>query len=125
MKKKKTQEKEQNLEKNIKEIETKEEENRRYKIPTRKNLELILLWEKRMEGVLLRSKARWVAEGEKITKYFCSLEKWNFISKQMKKIVDKNGSVLEEPNAIMNEVQCFYERLYKSRDVEDCEINEN
>ena len=24
----------------------------------------------------------------------------------------------------MNEVQCFYERLYKSRDVEDCEINE-
>ena len=24
----------------------------------------------------------------------------------------------------MNEVQCFFERLYKSRDVEDCEINE-
>ena len=24
----------------------------------------------------------------------------------------------------MNEVQCFYERLCKSRDVEDCEINE-
>ena len=44
--------------------------------------------------------------------------------KQMKKIVDKNGSVLEEPNAIMNEVQYFYERFYKSRDVEDCEINE-
>ena len=40
---------------------------------------------KSMEGVLLRSKARWVAEGEKITKYFCSLEKRNFISKQMKK----------------------------------------
>ena len=37
---------------------------------------------------------------------------------------DKNGSVLGETNAIMNEVHCFYERLYKSRDVEDCEINE-
>ena len=24
----------------------------------------------------------------------------------------------------MNEDKCFYERLYKSRDVEDCEINE-
>ena len=24
----------------------------------------------------------------------------------------------------MNEVQCSYERLYKSRDVEDCEIND-
>ena len=39
---------------------------------------------------------------QKITKYFCSLKKRNFISKQMKKIVDKNGSVLKEPNAIMN-----------------------
>ena len=77
-----------------------------------------------MERVLLRSKVRWVAEGEKLTNYVCSLEKINFISKQMKTIVDKNGSVLEEPNAIMNEVQCFYERLDKSRDVEDCEINE-
>ena len=28
-----------------------------------------------MEGVLLRSKAKWIAEGEEITKYFCSLEK--------------------------------------------------
>ena len=75
----------------------------------------------------MRSKARLAAEGEKITKYFCSLEKRNFISKQIKKkkkIADKNGSVLEEPNVIMNKVQCFYERLYKSRDVEDCEINE-
>ena len=52
-----------------------------------------------MEGVLLRLNARWVAEGEKITKCFCSLEKRNFISKQMerkKKKVDKNGLVLEE-----------------------------
>jgi len=32
--------------------------------------------------VLFRSKARWVAEGEKNTKYFCSLEKRNFISKE-------------------------------------------
>ena len=72
-----------------------------------------------MEGVPLRSKARWVAEGERITKYFYSLEKRNIISKQMKKIEDKNGSVLEEPNAIVNKVQCFYERLYKSINVDD------
>ena len=24
----------------------------------------------------------------------------------------------------MNEVQCFYEMLYKSRDVDDCQIND-
>ena len=29
----------------------------------------------RMEGVQLRWRARWIAEGEKITKYFCGLQK--------------------------------------------------
>ena len=38
--------------------------------------------------------------------------------------VGGGGAVLEESNAIMNEVQCFYDRLYKSRDVGDCKINE-
>ena len=42
---------------------------------TEKNKELVSLRKKTMEGVLLRSKARWVAEGEKIWKYFCNLEK--------------------------------------------------
>ena len=65
MKKTKTQEKEHNLEKSIKEIQTKEEKTEDIKFLQEKNLELILLREKRMEGVLLRSKARWVAEGEK------------------------------------------------------------
>ena len=80
---------EDNLEKSIKEIKKKKKKNkgrknRRYKILQEKYLELILLREKRME-VLLRSKPWWVAEGEKITKYFCSLEKRNFISKQLEK----------------------------------------
>ena len=115
-----------NLEKSIKEIQTKEEKTEEdiKLIQEKKNFLKFYYEKKRMEGVLLRSKARWVAEGEKITNYFCSLEKRNFISKQMKKIVDKNGSVLEKPNAIMNEVQCFYERLYKSSDVEYCVIND-
>ena len=112
------------MKRTLKKFKQKKKKTEDIKFPQEKNLELILLREIWMERVLLRSKVRWVAEGEKLTKYVCSLEKRNFISKQMKTIVDKNGSVLEEPNAIMNEVQCFYERLDKSRDVEDCEINE-
>ena len=53
------------------------------------NKKLCELRQKKMEGVLLRSKARWVGEGEKITKYFCGLEKRNFISKQINKLIDK------------------------------------
>ena len=52
MKKKKTQEKEHNLEKIIKEIETKEEKREKdIKFLQEKNQELILLREKGMEGL--------------------------------------------------------------------------
>ena len=50
---------------------------------------LVKLREKKMEGVILR--ARWIAEGEKITKYFCGLEKSNYVSKQMIKLTLNNG----------------------------------
>ena len=45
-----------------------------------KTAELIAIREKRIEGVLIRSKARWIANGEKVTSYFCSLEKRHNIS---------------------------------------------
>jgi hypothetical protein len=40
-----------------------------------KKEKLIEFRKDKMQGILLRSKARWAAEGEKITKYFCNLEK--------------------------------------------------
>ena len=40
------------------------------------------LREKKVEGIIPRSKARWASQG-KVNKYFCNLEKRHFISKQM------------------------------------------
>ena len=76
-----------------------------------------------MEGVLLRSKkTRWVAEGEKITKYFCNLEKRHYVSKNMAKLIDKDGNVITNNKDILKEVSGFYETLYKEKTVEDGEI---
>ena len=58
-----------------------------------------------MEGVLLRSKARWVAEGEKISKYFCNLEKRHYVIKQMIKLIDAKGEEIKEPLDINKEVK--------------------
>ena len=78
-----------------------------------------------MVGVLLRSRARWVGEGEKITKYFCGLEKkTTFVSKQMNKIIAKDGSILTQTNAILQETKQFYESLDKDRKTEDCKTEQ-
>ena len=72
-----------------------------------KNKELVSLRKKTMEGVLLRSKARWVAEGEKISKYFCNLEKRRYVSKQMIKLTDEKGEEIKEQLDINKEVNFF------------------
>ena len=74
-----------------------------------------------MKGVLLRSRASWVAEGEQITKYFCGLEKRNYVSKQVNKLAASNGSELHEAEDIIQEVKTFYERLYQKKQLEECE----
>ena len=84
--------------------------------------ELLEIRDKKIEGVLLRSRARWIAEGEKVSKYFCSLEKRHFVSKCMKKLVTNQGKEIYEHEHIKNEVKTFYESLYEKRQVEDCEI---
>lgn len=124
-KKRKTKEQENKLIKDIQILEAKQiktEED--LKILTDKNRELLLLREKHIEGVLLRSKAKWIAEGEKITKYFCNLEKRNYISKRMTKLSTENISITD-PNEIKTEVHRFYENLYKQNDnVKDCNISD-
>ena len=67
MKKKKTREKRESLLRDIKLFEEKESKTQTdIKHIAEKNKKLVSLRKKTMEGVLLRSKARWVAEGEKI-----------------------------------------------------------
>ena len=89
-----------------------------------KNKELVSLRKKTMEGVLLRSKARWVAEGEKISKYFCNLEKRHYVSKQMIKLIDAKGEEIKEQLDINKEVNNFYSNLYKAKVLEECEIEQ-
>ena len=55
----------------------------------------------------LRSKARWVAEGEKISKYFYNLEKRRYVSKQMIKLTDEKGEEIKEQLDINKEVNFF------------------
>ena len=48
--------------------------------------ELEKLYNHKIQGVMLRSKARWHEKGEKSTKYFYNLEKRNNVRKQIRKL---------------------------------------
>jgi exonuclease III len=124
-KKKKNSEVEKKLEQRILELEQKTDlnDNEQHELNKIKT-ELIGLREKRMEGVLLRSRARWIADGEKVTKYFCALEKRNYVNKHMFKLKRQDDSVLIDSKEIATEVNCFYEHLYTERKVEDCNIKD-
>ena len=78
--------------------------------------DLKVLREEAIEGLIVRSKAKWQREGEKCTKYFCSLEKRNYVEKTMSKLkLDDDGNFTTDTARILKEQEKFYKELYRSR----------
>ena len=45
------------------------------------------MYDKKVEGIIVRSRARWYEHGEKNSKYFFNLEKRNHIRKDIRKLI--------------------------------------
>ena len=94
--KRKKNEEENNLEKEIKEIENKiianlddiSEEQLQHL--DQKKLRLNEIRNEKLEGVLLRSRTRYEDLGEKPTNYFFTLENRNYTNKVITKLIDEN-----------------------------------
>ena len=67
-----------------------------------------------LKGAIIRSRARWLEEGEKATKYFCGLEKKNFVDKSITKVILENNTTVEEQKDILSQLQLYYTNLYTS-----------
>lgn len=50
-----------------------------------KKKELESIRKEKLLGHMIRSRARWIEEGEKPSKYFCNLESRNYLNKTIKK----------------------------------------
>ena len=81
---------------------------------------------KNLKGCLIRSKARWIEQGERPSNYFCSLENRNFVSKRMNSLLNDNGDKLTNQKDIKAEVFSFYKNLYTSREssIQDVDLND-
>ena len=118
--KKETQTREEHLEIEILELEKKidsevdtHDANTEAKLQQTKD-NLIALRRERVKGLMLRSRARWIEFGEKPTKYFCSLEKRNYVNKLITKL-NVNGTEVVNPEEILKEQKNFYQKLYSRK----------
>ena len=82
--------------------------------------------EKSMKGHLIRSRTQWLSQGEKPTKYFCSLEHHNYTEKNVKKVIKKDRTEVSNQKHISNELKSYYSNLLKSQDLqlENFNLNE-
>ena len=111
----------------ILEINSLEQENNmsNFDLLDNKRTELENITEEVMRGHQVRSRVQWLSEGERPTKYFCSLEHRNDIDKTIKKVIKEDGLVLTDQKSILGELTNFYSKLFKCSDhrLDDVELN--
>ena len=84
------------------------------------------LRKEKINGFIIRSRGRWIEYDEKHSQYFCTLEKRNYINKNIQKIIDNNGTVITNQKCILEKISDFYKKnLYRSRDdvIEDVNLS--
>ena len=72
------------------------------------------LYEKRVEGIIVRSRARWHEHGERNSKNFFNLGKRNHIRKYIRKL-NLSSVITTDPFTILEAEKKFYKNLYRNR----------
>ena len=98
------------------------DEPNRVKLEEKKS-KLEILRHKKLQGMMIRSRFNWIDKGEKPSKYFCNLEKRNFVSKQMSCLETDDGNVIFDNKKIIEETKNFFEKLYSRKDVDHVNLN--
>ena len=77
-----------------------------------------------LKGLITRTKARWIEHGENPTKYFCGLEKRNYVNKNITQLIDSKGKNITAQSQILDTIKVFYQTLYTNKDdnLEDIDL---
>uniref|UniRef100_A0A1A8L6V8 Reverse transcriptase domain-containing protein n=1 Tax=Nothobranchius pienaari TaxID=704102 RepID=A0A1A8L6V8_9TELE len=68
---------------------------------------------KKAEGAYIRSRAKWIEDGEKSTAYFCQLERRRQERNSIKTLLIQN-QICTDPTLITKELTSFYSKLYSA-----------
>ena len=80
--------------------------------------ELNELYQYKVDGALIRSRIRWHEEGERNSKYFLGLEKFNYQQKTLFK-VEYNDKMIRSPSAILEAEVEYFSQLYSDQKLGD------
>lgn len=84
--------------------------------------ELDYMYDKIAKEAQIRSKAKWITEGERNTKFFLGLEKKHQANNTILEIKTDNKTVASN-GKIIEEMCHFYENLYTSKSIKNDDIN--
>lgn len=73
--------------------------------------------QKRLEGVKIRSRASWIEEGERPTKFFFDLERKKQASACIH-MLESDGKIITRDAEIMETIRIFYQQLYRCETVD-------
>ena len=76
--------------------------------------DLCFIYENRAKGAIIRSKTKWIEQGEKPTKYFFNLEERNYNRKIIKSLKRPDGELITDELEILKETELYYGNLYSS-----------
>ncbi len=79
------------------------------------NFELNKILDFETKGLIIRSRSRWVEEGEKSSKYFCNLEKRISDKKKISRLKNDNGEIVSNQSDVMKEIHSYFHGLYTSQ----------
>ena len=74
--------------------------------------ELHKLYDTKVQGSMIRSRARWVEYGERNTRYFLNLENRNRSFHSIDKIKDTEGNIISDCHNVLDCLKGFYSKLY-------------
>ena len=84
--------------------------------------ELDILYTAKAKGAQVRSRAQWIEEGEKNTKYFMQLEKSRQDGNVIQQLLKENKR-LTSNSEILGGIGAFYKNLYTTRSLDTLKVN--
>lgn len=83
------------------------------------------IYEFETNGLITRSRIRWLEEGERSSKYFCNLENRAWQRKNITKLKDNQGILITNSNNILKNIHDFYAQLYSTPDVNSIPVDDS